>query len=58
MIRCRHIIENYNDDTTTEEQLLQVKEYYYKKKYLKRILDRLDECVILPPKIKPGWRNW
>ena len=37
------VIENYRADTTNESSLLSLKEYYYKKKYLKRILDRLDD---------------
>jgi molecular chaperone HscB len=37
------IIDNYDPIRTTEGDLLKLKEYYYKKKYLKRILDRLDD---------------
>lgn len=39
----RPIIENYQPAVTAEGSLLKLKEYYYKKKYLKRILDRLDD---------------
>lgn len=39
----KSIIENYNDTLIKKEELLKVKEYYFKKKYLKRILDRIDD---------------
>ena len=37
------IIENYDDTHPSTPDLLKVKEYYYKKKYLKRILDRIND---------------
>jgi len=41
--QVQNIIEYYNDANTTNEQLLLVKEYYFKKKYLKRIMERLNQ---------------
>ena len=37
------IIENYDDSQPSTPDLLKVKEYYFKKKYLKRILDRIND---------------
>ena len=37
------VIAGYDPAHTSQEHLLKLKEYYYKKKYLKRILDRLDD---------------
>ncbi len=37
------ILSNINIETFTSDELQQLKEWYYKKKYLKRILDRLND---------------
>lgn len=41
--KIKPVITHYNPETTTEADLMKLKEYYYKEKYLKRILDRLDD---------------
>ena len=37
------VLQHYNATVTTDADLQKLKEYYYKKKYLKRILERLDD---------------
>ena len=37
------VLQHYNAAATTGADLQKLKEYYYKKKYLKRILERLDD---------------
>lgn len=39
----KSLLENHHSIEMNEQALLKLKAYYYKKKYLKRILDRLDD---------------
>jgi molecular chaperone HscB len=39
----QNLIEHYNNEAITTQQLANLKEYYFKKKYLKRILERIED---------------